>query len=263
MYYINEEGVLEEFTSSDIWTFHDDSEQMHYLPWFTFRVANTQPTIEDPGVRTLGYVNTSYTSISFDINGVSSSYTTAYSLYYFDRNQYVKDTQNFVTYEEFVEQVGSLYSNSETRKYFRKITPSSELDSTYDEYEEDIDYAWDASSLSFVPQDDNAYYVVKLDLTYNNAVKSAYMAIAVSAEAQSFYGETNWAKNNVASIVLLCIAGLAFIAIIALLVVKPKESGDIDVIDAKAQSAAKAKAGKGGKAVKVKKSKKTTDLDEE
>jgi hypothetical protein len=261
MYYYNTEGVREEFTSSDIWTFHDDSEQMHYLPWFTFRVSNTQPTIEDPGVRTLGYVNSTYNSISFDINGVSSSYTTAYSLYYFNRNQYVKDTQNFITYEEFVDQVEALYTGSETRKYFRKITPSSELDSTYDEYEDDIDYAWDNSSLSFVPQDDNAYYVVKLDLTYNNAVKSSYMAIAVSAEAESFYGETNWAANNVASIVLLCVAGLAFIAIIVLLVVKPKESGDIDVIDANAQSAEKAKAGKNKKEKKSKK--KTTDLDNE
>jgi hypothetical protein len=257
MYYINKGGEREEFTSSDIWDFHDDSENRHILPWFSFRVGYTQPTVEDPGVCTLGYVNSTYSSISFDINGISGTYKTAYYLYYFDRNAYTKDTDISLTYEEFVEQVETLKEDPAMSKYFTRILTSDEVANyaeTDQEYIDNIDYAWDDSSLSFVPQDDNAFYVVKLDLTYNNVKKSTYMAIAVSAEAESFYGEVNWAANNIASIVLLCVAGVAFIAIIVLLVVKPKDSGDIDVIDQN-QQAAKAKKAKGKK--------KNIDLDNE
>ena len=57
------------------------------------------------------------------------------------------------------------------------------------------------------------------------------MAISVSAAADPVYGEDTWVQDNVASIVLLSIAGVALIGIVLLIVIKPKEKGDIDVID--------------------------------
>ena len=60
------------------------------------------------------------------------------------------------------------------------------------------------------------------------------MAISASAAAEPLYGESDWQQNNVASVVLLCVAGAALIGIILLVVIKPKDKGDIDQIDDKA-----------------------------
>jgi hypothetical protein len=143
-----------------------------------------------------------------------------------------------------VKKVDEMKSEATLSKYFIRILTTTEVsayEANDDEYINNVDYAWDDSSISFVPQDDNSFYVVKLDLSFNNAKQTKCMAIAVSAEAESFYGETNWVQNNLVSIILLCVAGASLIAIIVLLVVKPKDNDDIDVVDLKEQSAAKAK----------------------
>ena len=55
------------------------------------------------------------------------------------------------------------------------------------------------------------------------------LAVVSSVEAKALKGESEWLKNNVASVILLSVAGVSFVAIILLLVIKPKNKDDIDV----------------------------------
>lgn len=124
-----------------------------------------------------------------------------------------------------------------TSIYFRTIKSINDIEETDADYDDYVDYAWDYSdsdSLTFVPQDDNTFYVIAVTATdnvYATDSVSAYMCISVSAAAKTLKGESNWLKNNVASVVLLCIAGAALVGIVLLLVIKPREKGDIDLID--------------------------------
>lgn len=146
--------------------------------------------------------------------------------------------------EELLEQVadnnykGTLnISRVTTSIYFRTIKSINDIEETDADYDDYVDYAWDYSdsdSLTFVPQDDNTFYVIAVTATdnvYATDSVSAYMCISVSAAAKTLKGESNWLKNNVASVVLLCIAGAALVGIVLLLVIKPREKGDIDLID--------------------------------
>ena len=84
-----------------------------------------------------------------------------------------------------------------------------------------------------------------VDKTYHTVPVESLMAISISAAADSIFGEDNWVEDNVAAIVLFCVAGVALIGIIVLAVVKPKDKGDIDEIAEKdAKRAAKNKSSK-------------------
>ena len=71
----------------------------------------------------------------------------------------------------------------------------------------------------------------------------AYKVISVVAEEDVVYGETEWLKNNLVSVILFAIAGLMLILIIILLVVKPSDETleDIDNDNKKEKKAKKAK----------------------
>ncbi len=227
MYYLDENGKAVEFETSEI---YDDGVK-DKLPWFTFDVIYTGATVEDPGEQATGYVGTTYSSISFDINGISDYYTTAYSLYRFDREAYNAENGTTITYSEFVSKAAELFEGDETRKYFTTIKPLASLNENDPDYDEYADYAWNASSVSFVPQDANSFYLVRLTVTdtyYHLDDVNSYMAIHVSEKADSYAGDSRWLQNNVVSVVLFCIAGVAAIGVIVLLVVKPKQTGDLD-----------------------------------
>ena len=55
------------------------------------------------------------------------------------------------------------------------------------------------------------------------------LAIAATENAKTLKGQSDWLKNNVASVVLLVIAGVAAIGVVVLFFVKPKYKGDVDV----------------------------------
>ncbi len=236
MYYINEDGELVEFSTSEVY----DEELQDILPWFTFEVVYTGATVEAPGEQTTGYVDTEYSVSSFDINGVSSYYETSYALYRFDRtsfNEYLESIGGAtLSYSDFVENVQALFENTyidgvNTRQYFTTIKELSSLNETDEDYDDYVDYAWDSSGLTFVPQDENAYYLVRLTVTdtYNHqSAVYGYMGIHVSAAADSYSGESDWLENNLTSVILFAIAGVALIAIIILFIIKPKEEGDLD-----------------------------------
>ena len=219
-----------EFASSDIWNMFNDKEDLYNkLPWFSFEVSYTGVSFEEtPGLQSTAYVGTSYSSASFKINGISDSYTTKYRLFLFDRAGYYNDTNKTFSYETFIDEMDGLYANADTRKYFKEIRQVSESDPDYDEFK---DYGWSGTSTTFTPQDANAFYYIRAEVTdneYNTDPVACGLAVVASINAKQLKGENDWLKNNVASVVLLGVAGLALIGIILLLVIKPKDKGDID-----------------------------------
>lgn len=252
MYYIDEEGEKVTFTGSDLEALLEDpanSDLVDYVPVYQFTVNYGGLTVTDPEGQEIGYVGTEYSAGDFEISGLSSNYTTSYTLYIFDRLAYTRDNGP-ISYAQFIGMVSELFNDPETRAaYFQTITPADEVENTDPDYELYTDYAWDPDNLSFVPQEDNSFYVIRMsakDNIYNTGEIESFMAISVSAAADHLAGEDDWLENNLVSIILLCVAGVALIGIVLLIVIKPKEKGDIDVIDEKAskRSAKKLKANK-------------------
>lgn len=234
MYYMKdgEKVEIESSTSNVLEMYKDENDEglRNYLPWFRFTVSNSDLSIEDPGNQDTAYVGSKYTSISFDINGVS--YKTTYTLFRFKSEAFFALNGRSLTYDEFMEQKEELFRTN--RELFETIKPASELDEDVDkeEYDKFIDYGWDNSSLTFTPQDANAFYLVTCTVTDNETgtPETAYMGISASPKVRALKGEDTWLQDNLTSVILLSIAGAALIGIVLLLVVKPKDKGDLDEV---------------------------------
>lgn len=228
MYYLDKEGKRVTFATGDIWDIYDDEELQSKLPWFSFKVGYTGANFKkEPGKQSTAYVGTSYTSASFDINGIDGAYETNYRLFIFDRAKYYQDTKKTFSYEDFIEAMDELFENE--RQYFEEILQVTESDEQYDKFK---DYNWNNTSTSFTPQDGNAFYYMRAEVTdkqYNTDPVTCSLAVVASVEAKELKGDSEWLKNNVASIILLSVAGVSLIAIVLLLVIKPKSKEDIDV----------------------------------
>ncbi len=241
MYYM-EDGKPVKFSSGDVWNIYSDDDRHDKLPWFTFNVDYKGAHFkEKPEKQSTAYVGTNYTSASFEINGVENSYEVKYRLFLFDRAGYYAATKITFSYEEFIDAMDGLFEGEETRKYFKEIKQVSETDEDYEEFK---DYGWSTSSTSFTPQDGNAFYFMRAEVTdtqYNTDPVTCSLAVVSSVEAKALKGESEWLKNNVASVILLSVAGVSFVAIILLLVIKPKNKDDIDVQFEKEKSKKKSK----------------------
>lgn len=236
--YVNVGGKdyeIVEFASGDIWDmFKDEDEEglADYLPWFRFEAGYTGVKFEEtPGLQSTAYVGTAYSSASFKINGISGSYDVVYRLFLFDRAAYFNGENKTLTYQEFVDNMSALYEDAATQKYFKEIPALSDMEETDEEYELYKDYGWDKGSTTFTPQDNNAFYMIRAEVTDKHMVsqpETCSLGVVASVTAKTLKGESDWLKNNVVSVVLLSVAGAALIGIILLLVIKPKDKGDID-----------------------------------
>ena len=226
-FYDADKGEITELSTADVW----DEDMADKFPWFEFSVMYTGVTIEEPGAQSTAYVGTSYSPGSFTIKGIANSYSTSYSLYKFDRGAYFNGTGNTLTYEEFISEMKDLYEDSATRVYFEEIKPLGELDENTEDYDKFSPYAFNRSGTSFTPQDANAFYLVKAEVTDNRYGQNTtgYMGVSASVRAGAIRGESRWIKENMASVILLSVAGAAFIAIVLLLVIRPRKPEDADV----------------------------------
>ncbi len=219
-----------EFQGGDVWDMFNDKDELYdKLPWFNFNVSYTGVSFEEtPGLQSTAYVGTSYSSATFKINGIADSYSTKYRLFIFDRAGYYNDKGKTFSYESFIGEMDGLFADADTRKYFKEIHSVTETDANYEEFK---DYGWSGTSTTFTPQDANAFYYIRAEVTdtqYNTDPVTCGLAVVASVNAKELKGESDWLKNNIASVVLLIIAGLALIGIILLLVIKPKDKSDID-----------------------------------
>lgn len=263
MYYVNpdydpetdeEEDKLIEISTGDIWSMYTEEEDSDYentkkyLPWFSFTVEGSDIEIEEPDEQEIAYVGTTYSSVSFDINGVD--YTESYELYEFDNDKYASLTgSDPLTYDEFLAMKDTILS--QYRQCFTRIPALADLETNSDNYWQFVDYAWVPSSQSFVPQTSTFYLIVcTVSSSVDNRDKVTASAVVSAADrVRALAGEDTWIQDNLTSIILLCIAGASLIGIILLLVIKPKEKQDLDEIEL-VDSAAKAKKSKGSKSKK-------------
>lgn len=234
MYYYKD-GEKVDLDTGDIWNMYkqekdgDFADMKKYLPWFEFTVEESEISIDDPDEQATAYVGSSFTADSFEINGVSVK--TVYTLYEFQNDLWATDNGGkAMTYESFKADVETLLKDS--RQYFTRIRPTSELKENTNDYETFNDYGWNGSSLSFTPQKDNAFYVIVCEASSSETAEpvTKCMTIAAAPMVRPLKGEDTWVQDNVTSIILLCIAGACLIGIVLLLVIKPKNKGDIDEV---------------------------------
>lgn len=233
MYYTdkNNEKVEIEATSSNVLKMFKDEDKeglKSYLPWFEFKVGAADLSIEEPEEQDTAYVGNQFNT-SFEINGVSGGYETTYELYLFRNDLYFKQEGKLLDYAEFMERKEELIENY--RNCFNFIKPSSAISETDEDYEQYCDYEWDNSGISFIPQDANAFYIIKCTATSTDnsgRVETAYMGISASPQVKALKGESDWLQKNLTSVILLSIAGASLVGIVLLLVLKPRNKGDLD-----------------------------------
>lgn len=156
--------------------------------------------------------------------------------------------------ELLIEQLGvenltadDLLNDSDGNAILRRI---EEYDSSIDEDDHptewknsDNKYYWYPSSKSFKPQEAGAYLVFAVfsDSNLFGEKAAAYRAVSVEADSDIIPGETEWLKNNIASVILFSIAAVLLIVIIILLLVKPSDESLEDIDDEKEGKKAKKK----------------------
>lgn len=188
---------------------------------FGFTVKYNGAVIEEPEEEEVGYVDVTYTVGDFEIIALSG-YETQYSLYYFVPDDGV--TVSSIDEIKAAEQA----DGTNTLGTWRKI---NEYDADLEDGAEgnDNDYSWSPdSSLSFIPQETGFYKVeIEVDDKYADTV-SAYKIINVTSQADIIPGTSDWLRENVLSVVFLCVGALCLVAIVVLLLVKPKDKATIE-----------------------------------
>ena len=99
----------------------------------------------------------------------------------------------------------------------------------------DNKYEWNASDKKFNPAEEGIYIVFGIFTHPEQASNTvgAYQVVSVSATEDIIAGETQWLRNNLASIILFSIAAVLLVVIIILLLVKPSDETLEDVTKAK------------------------------
>lgn len=244
MFYYKD-GEVKTFSASSVWDMRDNKNDFEglaaFIPWFSFDVEASEITIETPGDRETAYVYTAYSGINFDINGVE--YDTTYELYRFDNELYYAAKGKALRYDEYMKWINGDFECAEHGnsckllenhpEWFTLIPAKNTLTEGSQNYKTFVNYAWDTSALTFVPQDENTFYLVSCTAKSNSEYLKpavAYMGISSSASVEKLKGEDTWVQDNLTSIILLAIAGASLIGIILLLVIKPKEETDVDAL---------------------------------
>lgn len=202
-------------STSNVWDLQE-------IPTFTFEVQYSGLTIEEPEDGEDGYIDVTYTFDAFEIISLSDSNTSPvseYKLYYLVLND---------TYE------GQTISLTDLRASLLSMNENGEC--TYgtwveivetDNEDEESDYvgSWDSSALSFVPKV-SGYFGVTVrayDSGLSFEAKSQAQVANISSRTDTLPGDTYWLRNNVLSVVFICIGGACLIGIIVLLLIKPKD----------------------------------------
>ena len=261
-YYDSEKEEIVDVTSSNVW-------DIDAIPSFSMKVANNGITVEEGTKKKeteVQYGN--YSMSSFDVVGPASAIS-EYKLFYIDQSKVSQITTSKlsgITYGTLASVAKNLKATSEERGIeLYKLAYATELKTAIggevtvedildamveiEEFNSNINeedhpddwansdnaYNWDASAQSFSPQKMGNYVIIACftdpDIAAFDA--GAYKVVSVVAEEDVIYGETEWLKNNMVSVILFGIAGLMLILIIILLVVKPSDETLEDLDDAK------------------------------
>ncbi|MBE5753467.1 MAG: hypothetical protein E7343_05350 [Clostridiales bacterium] len=258
-YYDAEKEEIVDVTSSNVW-------DIDAIPSFSIKVANNGIKVEEgTSKKDSEVIYGDYDLSDFDVVGPASAIS-EYKLFYVDQSKvsgittskltgitygtlasvaknlketatergvdlyklaYATELKTAIGGEVTVEQI--LDALVEIKEFNDKI---KEEDHPDDWANSDNAYQWDATAKTFVPQKMGNYLIIACftdpDIVAYDA--GAYKLITVQSEEDVIYGETEWLKNNMVSVILFGIAGLMLILIIILLVVKPSDETleDID-----------------------------------
>lgn len=187
------------------------------VPTFSFDVKYAGIYIEEPEEDAEdGYINVTYSFEDFEVIALNASYTapvTEYKLYYL-----VSEGGDAPQADALKE---SLLSMGEDGKCEFGTWVEIAEDDEENEYAE----SWSESGRSFVPKTMGYFGIVLTarDGGLSTPEQKAAAVTNVTSRADTLPGETYWLRNNILSVVFICIGGVCLIGIIALLLIKPKE----------------------------------------
>ena len=110
-----------------------------------------------------------------------------------------------------------------------------------EEYNKNNVYEWNAEEQSFKPLNEtDVYFIIAVytDEMIPSAKACGYMVVSIDQKNDVLPGESDWLKNNIASVILFGIAGVMLILIIVLLFIKPSNE-TLEDVDDKAKAKAK------------------------
>lgn len=113
-----------------------------------------------------------------------------------------------------------------------------------EEYNKNNVYEWAPEDQTFKPLNETDVYfmiAVYTDSLIPSAKACGYMVINIEQKNDVLPGESDWLKNNIASVILFSIAGVMFILIIVVLLIKPSDETLEDVDDKAKEKEKKAK----------------------
>ena len=254
------DGELVDVSASNVW-------DIEGIPSFAFEIKNKGLKVEDAssasGRQDSEVLNKTFTMDSLTIVG-ATDLNEEYALYKVDLEKCSNVSLNdlsAITYTALAEKLaGYDYTKVEDGEYFpvylrayaellatrvgvsadtllnsgffEKIGEAGDRINSEEKYEK---YEWNPSSKSFATVEEGQYLI--LGDFWEGGIPAqratAYMVVTVESEEAIIKGESDWLKNNVASVVLFSIAGVMLILIIILLLVKPSDE-TLEDVDAKA-----------------------------
>ena len=107
-----------------------------------------------------------------------------------------------------------------------------------EEYNKNNVYEWNAEKQTFKPLNEtDVYFIIAVytDEMLPSAKACAYMVVSIDQKNDVLPGESDWLKNNIASVILFSIAGVMLILIVVLLLIKPSDE-TLEDVDEKAKA---------------------------
>lgn len=269
----DEEGNTVSVTSDNVW-------DLDSVPSFRFKVVSSELEITDDKVserQKSGTIDVEVTVDEFEIDG-PSDYSSEYALYFFDINLFKekypeanvdKDilssiafsslTVNVSAGDDYVEKYaeryafrlselvsgitaeGLLTADENGAAILRRIGDRNE--NVSEDVYPDNAYEWNSEAKTFVPASGGTYIVFGVFGNNEQLGKTVggYRVITVNATEDEIPGETQWLKNNIASVILFSIAGVMLVIICILSLVKPSDETLEDIDKKKAARSARKK----------------------
>ena len=244
------DGELVPVTSANIWDIEE-------IPSFSFHINNSGLKIDDStsssSRKESVTLDKTFTLGSFTVLGAAST-NSEYALYKVVGNV-SESTLYSITFEAIAEKASEVERNAgETDKaYYKRIYETligasgalEEIEVYNDKIDEDDSEAWAKSdnkfnwnkdSKSFTAAEEGNYVIIGVftDKEISSQKAAAYKVVLVEGPEDIIRGETEWLKNNIASVILFGIAAVMLIIFVILLLVKPSDE-QLEDLDKKAE----------------------------
>ena len=244
------DGELVPVTSANIWDIEE-------IPSFSFHINNSGLKIDDStsssSRKESVTLDKTFTLGSFTVLGAAST-NSEYALYKVTGNV-SESTLYSITFEAIAEKASEVERNAgETDKaYYKRIYETligasgalEEIEVYNDKIDEDDSEAWAKSdnkfnwnkdSKSFTAAEEGNYVIIGVftDKEISSQKAAAYKVVLVEGPEDIIRGETEWLKNNIASVILFGIAAVMLIIFVILLLVKPSDE-QLEDLDKKAE----------------------------